>query len=411
MIAYNEKNAKKIIDFCISKGMSNNAACATVANMLAESALDPANAQNSYMNKFGLTDEEYVKRCNNDTWKRPDTGATFYADSIGFGLCQWTSSGRKLGLWNLVKSRGVSIADFNTQLDWFYEELSASKSLYNQLNSSATPEDASVLFMVKFERPASSNDPAKQKLRADYARHFYDKYFGGASVVNTNVKVLAVSAGHGRNTAGKRIPTQLDPNETREWWMNQRTACYLQDELSAYDGVEVVRMDDTTGNTDVLLKTRAKHSDDIKADFYLAIHHNGSAKIFNGGGIVVYHYPLDRNKKQATEIYNRLIAATGLKGNRANPIASTTEFTEVCAPKADAILVEQGFMTSTIDVPIILSDEYAHKCAKAYCQYFVDLWGLKPKAQVPDTGKAERIAYLKEQITLLQKELDELEGI
>ena len=297
-------------------------------------------------------------------------------------------------------------------MDGYYEALTASKSLLKALNAATTPEEASLTFLVKFERPASKDDPKKQKIRADYARYFYDKYFAEQEEIAMGTKVLALSAGHGHYTAGKRIPKSLDPNETREWDMNQRIACYIQEELSYYDGIQIVRMDDETGNSDILLNTRAAHSDKINADFYLAIHHNGTKdnKIFSGGGIVCYHYPKDRNKKEATDIYNLLISYTGLKGNRATPIATTTSFTEVVKPKADAILVEHGFMTSTVDVPIILSDDFNRKCARAYRDYFVNLWGLKPKTIVPVDEKAQRIAYLKEQIALLTQELNELEG-
>lgn len=412
MIAYNETMAVKIKTYCELKNLGKFLTCATIANMLAESALDPGNAQNKYMTQYGVTDAQYVQLVDKGTWRTPDKYAKpFTTDGIGFGLCQWTSSGRKSGLYNLCRARGVSIADFDTQMDWFYEELTASKSLLNQFAAAQSPEDAAVIFMVKFERPASKDDPKKQKIRADYARYFYDKYYSESEVPMGN-KILALSAGHGHYTAGKRIPKQLDPNETREWDMNQKIACLIQDELSNYSGVEVVRMDDPTGNADIPLNTRAAHSDQIKADFYLAIHHNGTKnnQIFSGGGIVAYHYPLDRNKKEATDIYNLLISYTGLKGNRAKPIAPTTEFTEVCKPKADAILVEHGFMTSTVDVPIILSDDFNRKCARAYRDYFVNLWGLKPKTIVPVDEKAQRIAYLKEQIALLTKELNELEG-
>ena len=54
MIAYNEQTAIKIITYCQSKGLSSFIACATVANMLAESALDPANAQNKYMSQYSM---------------------------------------------------------------------------------------------------------------------------------------------------------------------------------------------------------------------------------------------------------------------------------------------------------------------------------------------------------------------
>ena len=41
----------------------------------------------------------------------------------GYGLAQWTSPGRKAGLWNLAKQKGVSIADENMQIEYLLKEL------------------------------------------------------------------------------------------------------------------------------------------------------------------------------------------------------------------------------------------------------------------------------------------------
>ncbi len=35
-------------------------------------------------------------------------------------------------------------------------------------------------------------------------------------------KVIALDAGHGYNTIGKRCMKKLDPDQTREWYLNDR---------------------------------------------------------------------------------------------------------------------------------------------------------------------------------------------
>ena len=107
----------------------------------------------------------------------------------------------------------------------------------------------------------------------------------------------------------------------------------------------MLRLDDPTGEIPIKIEERARISNEHNADFYLAIHHNaaGKSEPINGGGVVVYHYPLDRNKAQATELYNDVVNANGLRGNRSRPIVETTELYEVCAPQADSILLENGF--------------------------------------------------------------------
>ena len=101
---------------------------------------------------------------------------------------------------------------------------------------------------------------------------------------------LAWSAGHGLYTSGKRCLKSSDPNETREWWLNDRIADRIETLLKEYDGIEVKRLDDTTGTKDVTLATRSSISNNWGTDFYLAIHHNAGINGGSGGGICAYAY-------------------------------------------------------------------------------------------------------------------------
>ena len=90
---------------------------------------------------------------------------------------------------------------------------------------------------------------------------------------------IVIDAGHGRNTAGKRCQKSLDINETREWTLNDRVA----EALAAYllsAGHQILRVDDTSGNTDVSLATRVDMANEWNADYYVSIHHNAG---INGG--------------------------------------------------------------------------------------------------------------------------------
>ena len=176
MADYNVESAKFIYNFFKEKGFRDFTIAGLLGNWLVESFLRSDNAQNSYMNKLGETDESYTRKVDEGTWKRPDTGATFSTDSIGYGLAQWTSSGRKAGLLELCKSIGVSISNMAAQCEYAYSEITRSKSLVEQLRQASSPEEAAIIIMTKYERPASKDDPEKQKIRADYARMFYDDF-------------------------------------------------------------------------------------------------------------------------------------------------------------------------------------------------------------------------------------------
>ena len=192
---------------------------------------------------------------------------------------------------------------------------------------------------------------------------------------------LAISAGHYLYTPGKRCEKSLDPNETREWILNDRIADKLEKILFKCDGIEVLRLDDTNGKKVVSNEERANIANKWGADFYLAIHHNAAwlekGETFDGGGIVAYAHTNASAKSYEwqSDLYASAIKHTGLKGNRANPLAKAALY-ECGAPKCPAVLMECGFMNSTVDVPIILSEAYADNLAKAFAEVIVAKSGV-----------------------------------
>ena len=195
---------------------------------------------------------------------------------------------------------------------------------------------------------------------------------------------IALTAGHYKGTAGKRCMKSLDPNETREWVLNDRIADKIEQLLKEYTGYELLRTDDTTGNKDISLIARTNAANNWKADFYLSIHHNAGINGGKGGGIVAYIYTKASaaSAEWQKALYNALIAETGLKGNRSTPLqkANLHECRETNMP---AVLLELGFMDSATDVPIILTEEYADKCAKVIVKVLVERGGLQKKAAEP----------------------------
>lgn len=198
---------------------------------------------------------------------------------------------------------------------------------------------------------------------------------------------IALGAGHGINTAGKRCLKSLDRNETREWWLNDRICDLIESELKSYSGYELTRLDDSDdGMDDVSLETRVNKANTVDADFYLSIHHNAGANGTAAGGIVAYTHPQSSaaSVEWRDELYDALIAETGLKGNRANPKA-TANYYVLRKTKMPAVLLELGFMDSKTDVPVILTEDYAKKCARAIVSVIVKRGGLKKKEIKADT--------------------------
>ena len=191
---------------------------------------------------------------------------------------------------------------------------------------------------------------------------------------------LALNAGHGKNTAGKRCMKKIDPKQTREWVLNARICEKIEEKLKAYTGYDVLRLDDQTGVKDIALKKRTDAANKYGADFYLSIHHNAGVNGGSGGGIETYVYT-----KQSThetqwqyDLYKAVVEHTGLKGNRADGTRKAN-LHECRESKMPCVLIECGFMDSKTDVPIILTNKFAEQVATACVEVIVSKAKLKKK--------------------------------
>ena len=211
---------------------------------------------------------------------------------------------------------------------------------------------------------------------------------------------IAYCAGHDRNTPGKRVPANLDKAQTREWVLNDRVARYFAQAAKLY-GVELLRTDDPTGNTFIDIPDRCKTANSWGADLYLDIHHNAGINGGSGGGVEAYSYPGSKQGKAYRDaVYEAVVAAGGLQGNRANPLQEKA-FDSLRLTHMPAVLVEYGFMDSKTDAPVILTDKYAKAVAYATMAGVAKVAGLKKGTAVKDNF-----------ITLVQKAIGaEADGI
>lgn len=202
---------------------------------------------------------------------------------------------------------------------------------------------------------------------------------------------IALGAGHCINTPGKRCMKKLDPNETREWWLNDRICDMIESNLRDYSGYELLRLDDSDdGKDDIALASRVRNANDWGADFYLSVHHNAGANGTNAGGIVAYTHPncSKTSEEWSDLLYKRLIEKTGLKGNRSTPQAKSNLYV-LRKSSMPAVLLELGFMDSKVDVPIILTEKYAQQCAEAITEVLVERGKLTKK--IPENNILYRV--------------------
>lgn len=190
-------------------------------------------------------------------------------------------------------------------------------------------------------------------------------------------KIITIDAGHGLNTAGKQTASNLG-TVYKEWTLNDKVVRKIMDALANYNGVEVHRIDDPTGKTDIALKTRVSKSNSLKADIHISIHHNAGG----GTGTEVYWHTKGtaEDKKLAGIVAPKLASKTGLR-NRGVKTASFAVLT--C--RATAILCEGGFMDTANDYAVIISDKGQQAYADAVVEGLVEYLGLTKKTQPTNT--------------------------
>lgn len=138
------------------------------------------------------TDSTYTAAIDNGTISRSEFLNPLPNKQYGYGLWQLTSPSRKAGLYDLVKKRGVSIADEEAQLDYLMTELKGNyNSVLSVLKSATSVKIASDMVLKKFECPADTGFSV-QATRASYGQSYYNKYAknssGGTKTISSIVQ-------------------------------------------------------------------------------------------------------------------------------------------------------------------------------------------------------------------------------
>lgn len=166
----------------IAAGMTPAGACGLTGNLEAES-------DGFYTNRVEYlclkrlkesgqvyTDETYTAAVDAGKISYEEFLHPFPSKQYGFGLAQWTSPGRKAGLWNLAHTKGVSIADEDMQIEFLLWELENNyQGVLKVLKSTTSIREASDIVLIKFEVPANTGETVCAS-RAARGQKFYDNY-------------------------------------------------------------------------------------------------------------------------------------------------------------------------------------------------------------------------------------------
>ena len=149
-------------------GLSAAGACAVMGNMYCESGM----RSDIVETRCSMSGAEYTRAVDTGTISKYH----FIGDAYGYGLCQWTYSTRKAGLYDLAKSKGISISNEEMQCQYCIQELTSGEyaDLFRFLCNCTDEElhTATGLVCTEYERPAVNNvNP-----RYEAAKRFYNQF-------------------------------------------------------------------------------------------------------------------------------------------------------------------------------------------------------------------------------------------
>lgn len=191
---------------------------------------------------------------------------------------------------------------------------------------------------------------------------------------------VAIDAGHGSNTAGKRTPDGY-----REHWVNVRCANYFNEAMNRC-GIKTVKIawNDTnsTDDEDIALTTRQQMVKNAKCNISVSWHANayGDGKSYNSaeGILTLIHDNTSQAKDSAAlanKVQNYLIKGT--KQQNRGVRKQTLAMCNCIAMGTNAsILIEIGFMTNKYEAELIKTEAFCLECAEEAAQGVCEYLGV-----------------------------------
>ena len=191
---------EKIWYFLVEKIGNKYGAAGLMGNLMAESALNPINVENSYESQVG-GDQLYTDRVNSGAVDRekfihPNViNSKGKTSSFGYGLAQWTYWSRRRDLYDFIKRtvQPFNIGSLDGQLNFIIEELTTNPeyaSVWNVLKTATSTDIACDAVMGDYEGPQNPNP----KERRAYASQYFAKYSNSSGTYSASTSVPVADA-------------------------------------------------------------------------------------------------------------------------------------------------------------------------------------------------------------------------
>lgn len=216
------ETANRVWNYLTAAGLTPEGAAGLMGNIYAESGMIPARVEVLCLKRLKergkiYTDATYTAFVDDGTISKEEFLHPLPGRQYGYGLCQWTSPGRKSGLYDLAKKRCTSIGDAETQLQWLLSELTVSyKEVLRILKSTRDVKTASDTVLKKFEMPADTG-AAVRETRYRYAMKYYNEFNKEDAMATTRSAIVDLAKSWiGKNEADGSHKTIIDIYNSRK---------------------------------------------------------------------------------------------------------------------------------------------------------------------------------------------------
>lgn len=179
-----DSNEEKIWNYLLGLGYSKAGVSGVMGNWMQESGLMSNNVEDASKAQSLFGDEGFTSKVDDGSISKEEFiqsskyavpagwhGYNYNGLTYGYGLAQWTDSGRKTNLYEFWKSQNVtSIGDLKMQLDFYKKEAAGYSGLNDALKNATSPEDATSKFVNIYEVGSAGSE------RKQNARNIYNKY-------------------------------------------------------------------------------------------------------------------------------------------------------------------------------------------------------------------------------------------
>lgn len=182
--------------------------------------------------------------------------------------------------------------------------------------------------------------------------------------------VIAIDAGHGVSTPGKRSPENLGLPVLREYQYNRQNALLLEKALRT-NGFGVVMT--ATTDADSTPATRIRRAVQAGAKLFLSLHANAGPRIGAGTGFEVWHADDQGQSGRLARLVQEDLVRDLQMDDRGTQVKNLWVTRELPPHGIVPVLIELGFMTNADDLARMRRPAFQQKCAsaiaKAVCRY------------------------------------------